>query len=365
LPEKKVQLEFIDVAECNVMKGGCFMEGVSIMQLVIFTGGFAAGLLAFSAVYVIKSKVLHTVLDAIGSVVLFPVTLLLRCFRKRSGATNLLESAEVLRPVVDEREQRLNDTAQTIRGILLSLATEIQRTEKAANDSTEMLGDVRDTIDRMELPADLKEAHAILMKEIDRVMASNATLKDELASSKEVLEFQRCQIETLRTAVRIDSLTQLANRAYFDEKLTEMLKLRQRYDDEPFALMMIDLDNFKTINDSYGHPAGDRILKGVATKIKATLRGSDFIARFGGDEFALILVKTEGKSAEDVAWKICSEVRGSRFLLDSETINMTISIGLAEAHKSDTEESLLKRADQALYRVKEQGRNSVCVAENV
>lgn len=341
------------------------MDGITIVQLAVFAGGFAAGLLVFSAVYVIKSKMLHAVLNALGSVVLLPVTLLLRCFQKRPASAGPVESVEELKPVADEREQRLNDTSQTIRSILLSLATEIQHTEKAASDSSEMLGDVRDTIDRMELSADLKDAHAILMKEIDRVMASNATLKDELASSQEVLEFQRCQIETLRTAVRIDSLTQLANRAYFDEKLTEMVKLRQRYDDEPFSLMMIDLDNFKAINDSYGHPAGDRILKGVATKIKATLRGSDFIARFGGDEFALILVKTEGKAAEEVAWKICSEVRGSRFLLDSETLTMTISIGLAEAHKSDTEESLLKRADKALYRVKELGRNSVSVAEDM
>jgi diguanylate cyclase len=339
------------------------MKDISLVQIIIFAGGFAAGLLAFSAIYVIKSKTLHTVLNALGSAVLSPVTLLLHCFRKRSPEAD--DPSEEIKPAVDEREQRLNDTAQTIRGILLSLATEIHRTEKAASDSSEMLGDVRNSIDRMELPADLKEAHAILMKEIDRVMDSNATLKNELASSKEVLEFQRCQIETLQTAVRIDNLTQLANRAYFDEKLTEMIKLRQRYDDEPFSLMMIDLDNFKAINDSYGHPAGDRILKGVATKIKATLRGSDFIARFGGDEFALILVKTEGKAAEEVAWKICSEVRESRFLLDSQTLSMTLSIGLAEAHKSDTEESLLKRADNALYRVKELGRNSVSVAENM
>lgn len=339
------------------------MDGISIMQLVIFTGGFAAGLLAYSAVYVIKSGTLRDVLDALGSVVLFPVTLLLRCFRKRPGASKAVTSGEEPKSVVDEREQRLNDTAQTIRGILLSMATEIQRTEKAASASTVMLGDVRSTIDRMELPADLKDAHTTLMKEIDRVMASNATLKVELANSKVVLESQRSQIETLKTAVRIDGLTQLANRAYFDEKLTEMVKLRQRHENASFSLMMIDLDNFKDINDSYGHPAGDRILKGVAAKIKATLRGSDFIARFGGDEFALILVKTERKAAEEVAWKLCSEVRESRFLLGAETFNMTLSIGLTEAQKADTEESLLKRADEALYRVKGLGRNSVCVAE--
>jgi diguanylate cyclase len=340
------------------------MGGISTMQIAIFSGGFAAGLLFFSAVYVIKSVALHSFLDILGRIVVSPIILLVRCFTKRATDTDSDEPAEEAKTVVDEREQRLNDTAQTIRSILLSLATEIQRTEKAASDSWEMLGDVRNTIDRMELPSDLKEAHAILMKEIDRVMASNATLKDELATSKEVLEFQRCQIETLRTAVRIDNLTQIANRAYFDEKLTEMIKLRQRYDDEPFSLMMIDIDNFKTVNDTYGHPAGDRILKGVATKIKATLRGSDFSARFGGDEFALILVKTERKAAEDVAWKLCSEIRDSRFLLDSETLNMTLSIGLTEALKTDSEESILKRADEALYRVKERGRNSVCIAES-
>ena len=340
------------------------MGGFSMVQMAIFAGGFAAGLLVFSAVYFIKSKALHTVLDALGSIVASPVTLLLRCFSKRSPDSDRDDLVEE-KHVVDEREQHLNDTAQTIRSILLSLATEIQRSEKAASDSSEMLGDVRNTIDRLELPVDLKEAHATLMKEIDRVMTSNATLKDELSNSQEVLAFQRCQIETLRTAVRIDGLTQLANRAYFDEKLTEMVKLRQRYTDEPFSLMMIDLDNFKKINDSYGHPAGDRILKGVATKIRATLRGSDFLARFGGDEYALILIKTDVKAAEEVAWKLCAEVRASRFLLDSEAITTTLSIGLTEASMKDTEESLLKRADEALYQVKALGRNSVCVAEKV
>jgi diguanylate cyclase len=341
------------------------MDGFSLVQLAIFAGGFAAGLIVFSIAFAIKSVALHTVLDALGSLVAFPVTLLLRCFGKRSPDPVPVGSAEDATQAVDEREQRLNDTAQTIRSILLSLATEIQRSEKAASDSSEMLGDVRNTIDRLELPVDLKEAHATLMKEIDRVMTSNATLKDELSNSQEVLAFQRCQIETLRTAVRIDGLTQLANRAYFDEKLTEMVKLRQRYTDEPFSLMMIDLDNFKKINDSYGHPAGDRILKGVATKIRATLRGSDFLARFGGDEYALILIKTDVKAAEEVAWKLCAEVRASRFLLDSEAITTTLSIGLTEASMKDTEESLLKRADEALYQVKALGRNSVCVAEKV
>jgi diguanylate cyclase len=216
----------------------------------------------------------------------------------------------------------------------------------------------------MQLPTDLSEAHSLLLKEIDRVISSNSTLKGELAKSQAVLTEQQRQIEDLRTAVRIDGLTQLANRIYFDEKLNEMIAVRKRYGD-PFSLMMIDLDNFKDVNDSYGHPAGDRILKGVSLKIKASLRGSDFLARFGGDEYAIILIKTDVKAATEVARKLCDEVRASRFLLDDNALSMTLSIGVAEAAENDTDETLLKRADAALYRAKASGRNGVSAADTV
>jgi diguanylate cyclase len=264
---------------------------------------------------------------------------------------------------IDPREQKLYDSTQAIKNILLVLASSIHRTDQAANDSSLALVDVKSAIKTMELPTDLREAHTILMHEIDHVISNNNTLKDELAKSQSQLTEQRHQIEHLRTAVRIDGLTQLANRTTFDEKLEEMIKLRKRYRD-PFSLLMVDLDNFKTINDSYGHPAGDRILKGVALKIKASLRGSDFLARFGGDEYALILIKTDLETATEVAWKLCEEVRASRFVLDETALSMTLSIGVAEANDDDTEETLLKRADKALYRTKAAGRNGVSTAES-
>ncbi|HIJ95994.1 MAG TPA: GGDEF domain-containing protein [Desulfuromonadales bacterium] len=263
---------------------------------------------------------------------------------------------------VDPREQNLYDSAQTIREILQILATSIQRTNKAANDSSQVLGDVKSAMNTMQLPTDVNKAHAMLSKEIERVLASNAALKGELAQSQQVLTDQQHQIKNLRTAVRIDSLTQVGNRAYFDEKLHEMIALRKRYED-PFSLMMIDLDNFKAINDTYGHPAGDRILKGVALQLKAALRGSDFLARFGGDEYALLLMKTDIKAATEVAWKLCEQVRASRFVLDKTALSLTLSIGVAEATKNDTDETILQRADAALYRTKMGGRNGVSAAE--
>jgi diguanylate cyclase len=262
----------------------------------------------------------------------------------------------------DPREQHLYDSAQTIRKILQVLTASIQQTDKAASDSSLLLRGVKSAINTRGVPTDLDEAQALLLREIDRVISSNAALKGELAKSQAVLTEQQRQIDDLRMAVRIDGLTQLANRAYFDEKLNEMILVRKRYGD-PFSLMMIDLDNFKAVNDSYGHQAGDRILKGVSLKIKATLRGSDFLARFGGDEFGIILLKTDAAAATEVAWKLCEEIRGSRFLMDESALSMTLSIGVAEASGRDTDASLLKRADQALYRAKAAGRNGVSTSE--
>jgi diguanylate cyclase len=329
------------------------------MSITAYLLVFGSGLLAGMLILIVAQKISSgESLDFIGAVkrLFSRIPVFSRGQSEVNGEPAEYESD--LNFPVDPREQNLYDSAQTIRNILLILATSIQRTDKAASDSSLVLVDVKSAINTMELPTDLNEAHSLLLKEIDRVISSNATLKAELVKSQAVLTEQQRQIEDLRTAVRVDGLTQLANRTYFDEKLGEMITLRKRYDD-PFSLMMIDLDNFKTINDTFGHPAGDRILKGVALKIKASLRGSDFLARFGGDEYALILIKSDIKSATEVAWKLCEEVRGSRFILDDATLTMTLSIGVAEAAADDTDEELLKRADEALYRAKAAGRNGV------
>lgn len=327
--------------------------------LLVFGSGLIAGMMILFVVGKINSGEEFNLFGGVGRL----FSLLPKILRRSPEVSEEADESAANPPQpVDPREQSLYDSAQTIRNIMLIMATNIQRTEKAASNSSLVLGDVKSTINTLELPMDLREAHSLLMAEIDRVILSNAVLKSELALSQTVLTEQQHQIDDLRTAVRIDGLTQLANRTYFDEKLNEMIALRKRYGD-PFSLMMIDLDDFKIINDSYGHPAGDRVLKGVALKIKASLRGSDFLARFGGDEYAIILIKTDAKAATEVAWKLCEEVRASRFLLDSTALSMTLSIGVAEAREDDNDEALLKRADAALYRAKAGGRNGVSVAE--
>lgn len=323
----------------------------------IFSGGLLIGLILHPLARMLRSDGINHLLDLIGRVVTAPFSGIAGYFQKKTDLNKAARGVETPpAEQVDPREQQISDSAQTIRSILLSLASVIHRADQAANDSSQALSEVRSAIDQTGLPQELAAAHALLIAEIDRVIASNTVLKGELASSQTLLASQREQIEALKTAVRIDGLTQLANRAYFDEKLQEMIHLHQRYQ-EPFSLMMIDIDNFKTINDSHGHLAGDRILKGVSFKIKATLRESDFLARFGGDEFALILIKASLAPAMALAGKIIASVRESRFILDGTDFKVTLSIGVASVHVGDTPETLLKRADEALYLVKQRGRD--------
>ena len=259
------------------------------------------------------------------------------------------------------REKQINDSAKTIRDILINVATSIGQTEQAATDSSQALGSARETMDSVDIPENLAQAQSIVLQMIDRVISSNQNLKKELSASQKTLTEQKKQIENLRAAVRIDALTKLANRAYFDEKLTEALRILRRYND-PFCLMMIDLDHFKNINDTYGHPGGDHILKEITAKIRESVRNSDFVARIGGDEFALILIKVDDKTALEVAQKLCDNIRKTPFQADGVPISVTLSIGVTEACIEDAEETLMKRADEAMYLVKRTGRDNFMLA---
>jgi|GEM_PF-638060 len=278
------------------------------------------------------------------------------------GKMFLLRKAEPAPAVADchddGRERRINDSVHAIKDLLLVLGAAIDRANRAAADSSVVLADARVALKVMRLPPELASTASDLVAQIDRVVDSNSTLKGELATSQKTLNSQQQVIEKLRSAAHLDGMTQVANRAHFDEKLSEILNLKHQGTDASF-LMLIDVDNFKTVNDTYGHQAGDRILKGVAFRLKDSLRESDFVARFGGDEFAVILEKVSLQTASRLAWKLRDSVGGGRFLLDGNEIKVTVSIGATEALAGDTVEVVLRRADSGLYQVKENGRDGV------
>lgn len=155
-----------------------------------------------------------------------------------------------------------------------------------------------------------------------------------------------------------DALTGLGNRAALDQTLLRELQLAERHGQD-LSLLMIDLDHFKKINDHYGHAKGDEALKAVTATIQVACRNSDICFRFGGEEFIVLLPKTNGSGARIIAERIREQVE--QLVVDNgqTTINPTVSIGIATLAlgQGDTVESLFARADKALYRAKTEGRN--------
>lgn len=156
-----------------------------------------------------------------------------------------------------------------------------------------------------------------------------------------------------------DGLTGLFNHRHFQEMLSQEFNRLNRLPDH-FSLLMIDLDHFKKVNDTYGHLVGDSTLKGVANIIRATIRNIDIPARYGGEEFAVILVGTDAQGAKHTAERLRKTIMDTAFSAEGKTFKVTVSIGISTSRGAATKEDMLERADQALYQAKESGRNS-CV----
>ena len=158
----------------------------------------------------------------------------------------------------------------------------------------------------------------------------------------------------------LDALTNLNNRRQFEARLKQEIASTKRQKN-PLCAMMIDIDFFKKVNDTYGHASGDEVLRTVASVIKAHLRESDIPARYGGEEFAVLLPYTKIEEAQIVGERLRKAVEATAVSIDKLTINVTISMGLAEFTPEQTGEELFKCADKALYEAKESGRNKVCI----
>ena len=167
--------------------------------------------------------------------------------------------------------------------------------------------------------------------------------------------------QELKIASRIDGLTGLYNRRYWQERFDEVYKLCQRRD-KPSTAVMLDIDHFKRINDTYGHQAGDKVIKILAALIKRCVRETDLAGRYGGEEFAIILTDSTVENAKSVAERI--RVLAQRLVVEHEEqqISFTVSLGLAQFDKkSQSAMAWLEEADQALYEAKENGRNQSCI----
>jgi len=174
---------------------------------------------------------------------------------------------------------------------------------------------------------------------------------------RDITERKKMEGELEKMAVT-DALTGIYNRGYFNRHLVTEFNRSKRYD-VPLSLIILDIDHFKAVNDTYGHPAGDALLIAVATELHKLARDTDIVARYGGEEFVLILPQTDGQSALILAERLRKAVAEIAVSADKEMISVTISLGLAciPGSEADSPDHYLRIADRALYQAKETGRN--------
>lgn len=170
------------------------------------------------------------------------------------------------------------------------------------------------------------------------------------------------QMQELHEMAHTDALTKARNRHFLYTRAEEDWK-NWLSDMNSFSYLMIDLDHFKNVNDTYGHDAGDAVLVAVVDRVRRQLRSTDEIIRMGGEEFCIILANCKGKPVDTIAQRVYRAIRNTPVVHDNQFISITASIGMAQVdHDDDTYEDCLKRADEALYRAKTTGRDQVVAA---
>lgn len=187
------------------------------------------------------------------------------------------------------------------------------------------------------------------------------TLIDRVKAVEKESEKSRAQLEEQRYKATHDPLTSLPNREAYNERAFHELHRFKRYG-HPLSLAVCDLDHFKSINDTFGHQAGDKVLKLIAQVISTRLRSVDFVARYGGEEFVLVMPETDAQGAKTVLDKIREVVAKTPFRFKDSPVNITMSFGIVEFKGEDSVEAAFARADKALYQAKDNGRNQCVIA---
>jgi diguanylate cyclase (GGDEF)-like protein len=208
-----------------------------------------------------------------------------------------------------------------------------------------------------ELRRRMGEELTALRRAVAEKQEQEARTYAQLTSRVEALQGRLAAMEE---EVTIDPLTQVGNRRRFDIALSRMVSAAQQANTS-LSICTVDIDHFKKVNDTHGHPIGDRVLVCVAQFLTNAIRQTDVVARYGGDEFMLLLASTTASDVEGRLRKVVTDIAASGYEYDllgrREVVRFTVSCGLADLVPGDTEEDLLKRVDEALYEAKKRGRN--------
>ncbi|NOZ08945.1 MAG: diguanylate cyclase [FCB group bacterium] len=280
-----------------------------------------------------------------------------RLFKKHTK--KFLAYIERQNDYIRDKEKELKDIIELLTTAISELDTENQIFTRTMYLQSEKL----EAITRLD---DIKTIKNSLKVEIGHIKETVRKKQEQdrrrVESLSQRISRLNVELEQARTKSLTDGLTGINNRQSFDLYIRELVE-KNSVIRHPFAMFILDIDDFKAINDTYGHQTGDRILLAMVMKCKEFIRTEDFIARYGGDEFIIILQGASLRNAVKRAKQISKSIAGSQYRVDDLkkglTLSFTVSIGVSAFRKGDTITSLINRADEALYASKKKGKNGV------
>ena len=277
------------------------------------------------------------------------------------------EWAQVRRFYADRRKaekefvtERMHDYRGVVEDLVAGLRTIGERDQVTESDVKACLDSIKDAVGTGVLP-EIKAALSQTVQKVNETFAEQKRQYEmQLAELNDRMSNLRQDLVAAREEMKRDALTDAYNRGAFDTAIAQSLNMHFILN-QPVTLILVDLDNFKDVNDSYGHAAGDEVLRGVSECLERSfIRKSDLVARYGGDEFAVILNDTSAENAGKVVERFLQIVDDVRVPYAPEGTRVSCSAGYTEIHVDDTVESLIQRADRGLYKAKKAGRNRAC-----
>ena len=242
------------------------------------------------------------------------------------------------------------ERAKEVLNRLHDLAANVAADVGAHNSRVEAISDELNAVEE-------GQSEAVLAA-VAKLVEANSQMQQRLASAEEKLQEQKQVIASHAAEARTDALTGVPNRRAFDDMLAKRMAEFVK-DQRPASVAMLDVDHFKKFNDTYGHQAGDEVLRGVAQALRRSTRQGDFVARYGGEEFAIILQNAAAADAAMYVDRMRAAVEATRFHFNGQEVQVAASMGVAQLAAGETGPSWVERADTALYASKAGGRNCV------
>ena len=280
---------------------------------------------------------------------------------ERPGGASSENLWDLYRQNFIQDDKTLDAMRQELRRIITSVQGQFEHSGNSLSRYTDTLNHFSEFLDSPTPPEAMTTEVDKVIQETRSTEQLQRQMETQLSSIVAEVTSLRNELEQVRQESLTDALTGISNRKAFDVTLEKTVH-QAREQKAPFSMLLADIDHFKQFNDTHGHLVGDKVLRFVATTLKRCLKGKDLVARFGGEEFAVILPQTDLKGAEAVAEQIRQSVSAGSLKDKTNKKSygrVTISVGMAQFAEDDLPNALVSRADQALYLAKERGRDRI------